>query len=136
MFAGFFLALLFAVGFGSLLLQARRSPREASAARRAKTELDSRLAPTVRELNALRLEAIKQVKARSITRVPIGVVAAIALWVLCQWNDDPPGLFGLIMFVVVGALGGEMWAVHNPSGSTGRYTRSGSFPNWRLASET
>ena len=39
---------------------------------------------------------------------------AIALWVLCQWNNDPPGVFGLIMFVVLGALGGEMWAVHKP----------------------
>ena len=115
LFAGLFLALLFAVGFGSLMLSARRSPRQPSAAAAAATtELDSQLAPTLRELNALRLEAIKEVKARSITRVPIGVVVAIALWVLCQWNDDPPGAFGLIMFVVVGGLGGEMWAVHKP----------------------
>ena len=114
LFAGLFLALLFAVGFGSLMLSARRSPRPAAATTHTATELDSKLAPTIRELNALRAEAIKEVKARSITRVPIGVVVAIVLWVLCQWNDDPPGAFGLVMFVVLGALGGEMWAVHKP----------------------
>ena len=114
LFAGFFLALLFAVGFGTLVLQARRSPAATAAPVAAAAELNSRLAPTLRELNTLRGDFIEQVKARSITRIPIGTAIGIALWALAQRNDDPPGLFGFILFVIVGALGGEVWAAHKP----------------------
>lgn len=116
LFAGGFLALLFAVGFGSLVVAARRSPATSTAptVAAATVALNSRLAPTITELNGLRREAIAQVKARSITRVPLGIVTAIVLWVLCQSNNNPPGAFGFIMFVALGALGGEMWAVHAP----------------------
>ena len=114
LFAGFFLALLFALGFGTLMLQARRKPAENPAVTAAATELNSRLAPTVRELNTLRSDFISQVKARSITRIPIGTAIGIALWALAQRGDDPPGLFGFILFVGLGALGGEVWAAHKP----------------------
>jgi hypothetical protein len=115
LFVGLFLALLFAVGFGTLVLQARRSPAPIPApVTAAATELNSRLAPTLRELNRLRGDFIKQVKARSITRIPIGTAIGIALWGLAQGNDDPPGVLGFILFVIVGALGGEVWAAHKP----------------------
>ena len=115
LFVGVFTALLFAVGFGVLVTSTRRSPVTADVAVSSATvPLNSQLAPTIAELDALRREAIEQVKARSITRVPLGIVAAVLLWVLCQSNSNPPGAFGFIMFVIVGALGGEMWAVHAP----------------------
>jgi hypothetical protein len=115
LFAGFFLALLFAVGFGALLLSARRSREpKAAAVIPAATELNARLAPTVRELNAMRGDFIAQVKARSVTRIPLGTAIAIALWALAQRGDDPPGVFGFFLFVILGALGGEVWAAHKP----------------------
>jgi hypothetical protein len=115
LFAGFFLALLFAAGFGWLLLSARRSPEKVAAPVAAEvTELNSRLAPTVRELNAMRGSFIEQVKTRSVTRIPIGTAIGIALWVLAQRGDDPPGVFGFFLFVILGALGGEVWAAHKP----------------------
>lgn len=115
LFAGVFLALLFAVGFGTLVIATRRAPGAGLPTPPATVlALDSQLAPTIAELNELRRELVSEVKARSITRVPLGVVAAIVLWALCQSNSNPPGALGFVMFVVVGALGGEMWAVHAP----------------------
>ena len=114
LFAGFFLALLFAAGFGWVLLAARRSPANPQPVTAAATELNARLAPTVRELNQMRGDFIAQVKARSVTRIPIGTAIGITLWALAQRGDDPPGLFGFVMFVIVGALGGEVWAAHKP----------------------
>ena len=116
LFGGLFLALLFAVGFGSIVIAARRSPSPdvAPAASAGETALNSQLAPTIRELNALRKEAIEQVKQRSITRVPIGIAAGLAVWVLNQRGSDPPGVFGFIGLVILGALAGEMWAAHKP----------------------
>ena len=111
--AGIFTALLFAAGFGWLLLWANgsrtRLPADDTG---AVTELNAMLAPTLRELNAVRRDVLRQVKVRSISRVPIGVAAAFALWLVSQTTDDPPGFLGLIMFLVAGAVGGEMWAAH------------------------
>ena len=115
-FAGIFLALLFAVGFGSLVISTRPSPAPgvALATAHMTAALNARLEPAIAELNALRRDLIADVKSRSITRIPAGIAAGVALWGLCQSNASPPGAFSLFMFVVVGALGGEMWAVHGP----------------------
>lgn len=110
-FAGVFLALLFAVGAGWLLIlpSAPRS-KERVAERTNVGALDTLLAPTLKELNAVRADVIAKVKARSVTRVPIGVAGGIALWVFAQSSSDPPGFFGLIAFLIGGALAGEAWA--------------------------
>jgi hypothetical protein len=117
LFAGLFLALLFAVGFGTLVVSVRRAPAKAIPApvtTTAATERHSHLAPTLRELNARRADFIAQVKARSITRIPAGTAIAVVLWLVAQRGDDPPGLFGFFLFVILGALGGEVWAAHKP----------------------
>lgn len=112
-FAGLFLALLFAVGFGSLVIAARRAPAPQAAAATG-SALDAELAPTLRELNALRTQVIAEVKARSFTRVPVGIVGGLAVWLLNQRGSDPPGVFGFLMLAGLGALAGEMWAAHAP----------------------
>lgn len=108
---GLFLGLGFAAAFGWLLMWANgsrtRDPADDAA---TVTALDDLLAPTVRELNVVRAEVIRNVKARSVTRVPLGIAATLAVWVLAQWTDDPPGFFELIAFAVIGALAGEIWA--------------------------
>lgn len=114
LFGGFMIALMFAVAFGGLLLWARkdgaRGPASATSTRAA--ELDGRLAPALRELTALRTDVAAQVKARSVMRVPVGTAAGVVAWILARRGDDPPGVFELGLFVIVGALAGEYWAVY------------------------
>ncbi len=109
-FAGLFLALLFGVGVGWLLISTTsgrsRRPEKATAA----GALDTLLAPTLRELSVVRADVIRKVKERSKVRVPLGVAAALGLWMLAQSNDDPPGFLGLIFWLVGGAIAGEAWA--------------------------
>jgi hypothetical protein len=111
LFAGAFLALLFAVAFGSLLYWARKDRvRSAPAGPTKAGELDARLAPVLRQLDALRADVIAQVKARSVARVPLGVVGGVLAWMLARQGDDPPGVPALGLFMIVGAVAGEYWA--------------------------
>jgi hypothetical protein len=109
--AGGFLALVFAAGMGWLLLWANRTPAPRHEEHADADALNMLLAPTLRELSKVRADVIRQVTKRSLTRVPLGIAGAFALWVLVQWGDDPPGLLDLIGWVVVGALAGELWAI-------------------------
>jgi hypothetical protein len=111
LFAGGFFALLYAAGFGWLLLWAR-APR-ASKPVQGGAEADALnqlLAPTLRELNAVRAHIIRQVKARSTTRVPLALAAALVVWIVAQWSDEPPDAVDLVIWLFVGALAGEAWA--------------------------
>lgn len=115
LFVGVFAALLFALGFGVLVVSTRRSPGTKPATLSQSAEaINTRLAPTVEALNDLRQRAIAEMKARSLTRVPIGIVASIVLWVLGRSTSDPPEAPDLILYVLLGALAGEIWAVHAP----------------------
>lgn len=113
-FGGAFIALLFAAAFGWFLLWARGSgsSRRDAPSGDESGELNTLLAPQLRELNAARADVIRQAKARSTIRVPLGIAAALVFWVLAQWNDDPPGAFELVMFLGVGAIAGEVWAIN------------------------
>jgi Protein of unknown function (DUF3137) len=129
---GLFLALLFAAGFGWLLLWAHGSTsRKFDKATAAPADLETLLGPTLRELNAVRKDVIRNVKARSVTRVPLGVAASVAVWVLAQWNDDPPGALEMVMFVIVGAVAGELWAASKLEGEYRRLYKDRVLP--RLA---
>jgi hypothetical protein len=113
-FAGLFLALLFAVGFGFLLQWARKdrvetTPAEASARAGA---LDARLAPALRDLTALRADIMSQVKARSVMRVPLGTAGGVLAWILARQGDDPPSVPAIALFMLIGALAGEYWAAY------------------------
>jgi hypothetical protein len=110
-FVAVFTALLFAAGFGWLLMWGR-GPRSATPAEDAAgvAELDSLLAPQLRELNAVRADVARQVKARSMSRIPLGMAGALALWILAQANDQPPEGFELVMWLILGAVAGEVWA--------------------------
>ena len=73
--------------------------------------LENSLAPTLRELSAVRADVIKRVKARSITRVPLGAAGAFLWWVILQSTADAPDLFDLIPLCGLGALLGYGWAM-------------------------
>lgn len=110
-FAGFFAALMFAAAAAWLLMWARAPMAETPFNETAATALEALLAPTLRELDAVRAEVVRKVKERSAMRVPIGVACAALLWLLVQWGEEPPGFFQLIMWCAIGALAGEGWAV-------------------------
>jgi hypothetical protein len=112
--AGVFVALLFAVAFGFFLQWARKDHADTTtteASTRAGT-LDARLAPALRDLTALRADIISQVKARSVTRVPLGTVGGVVAWLIARQGDNPPSLPALALFMLIGALAGEYWAAH------------------------
>jgi hypothetical protein len=73
--------------------------------------LENSLAPTLRELSAVRADVIKKVKARSVTRVPLGVAGAFLWWVILQSTADAPDFFDLILLCGLGALLGYGWAM-------------------------
>lgn len=130
LFAGLFAALLYAAAFGWLLLWARRSTRRTPAAPAAAPHaVDAALASTLQELERTRAEVIGQVKRRSVTRVPAGVAAAVLIWVLSQWGDDPAGIFELVLWVGVGALAGEMWAIGTLDGNYRRLYKQRVLPH-------
>ncbi len=73
--------------------------------------LTQALAPTVRELAAVRAETMSRARSRSLLRVPLGIAGASVFWVLMQWGSEPAGFVELIVFGIVGALAGEVWAI-------------------------
>jgi hypothetical protein len=109
-FSAFFTALLFAGGCAWLLMWALFPTKEAPFDEAAAAALETLLAPTLRELAAVRAEVVRKVKERSVMRVPVAVAGAVLFWVLVQLGDDPPDAFDLIMWCVFGALAGEAWA--------------------------
>jgi hypothetical protein len=112
LFGGLFAALLVALGMGMLVLWLHGPARRtATVDAQVVGELERLLAPTLRELERARTEVIRKVKARSVTRVPAGMAAVGIVWVLGQWGSEPPDVFDLVMWTVVGALAGEAWAI-------------------------
>ena len=110
-FGAGFAALLFAGGFAWLLMWTRASRSPARGERDANADaLGTLLAPQLQELNRVRADIIRQVKTRSVTRVPAGIAAAVVFWGLTQFGSDPPDAFDLVMFAFFGALAGEAWA--------------------------
>lgn len=110
-FGAGFAALLFAGGFAWLLMWTRTTSASSRGGRGADADaLDTLLAPHVRELNRVRADIIREVKARSITRVPAGIAAAIVFWGAARFGSDPPGALDLVVFAFFGALAGEVWA--------------------------
>jgi hypothetical protein len=128
-FGGLFIALLCAAALGWMLLWARTSRDRSSATESSADGLDAALAPTLRELDALRRQIVEQVKTRSLTRVPIGMAGGILVWVLGRWSDDPGGPLELLMFFGLGAIAGETWALHAPSRTYRRHYKERVLPH-------
>ena len=112
--AGLIAALVFggAAAWTLMWAFAADKPADPDRARVDRAEsLEQALAPTLRELRAVRAEMGRQARIRSLLRVPLGIAGAAVAWALLQWSSDPPGLVALVVFGFVGALLGEGWAV-------------------------
>ena len=111
LFGGGFTALLFAAGFGWLQLWAgSRRPVAPDDDGVDVQAVNASLAPQLRELNAIRADVIRKVKARSVTCIPLGMIGGCAFWLMGRMTDEPPGPFELLIWLVVGAAAGEGWA--------------------------
>jgi hypothetical protein len=124
-FAGFCLGLFAALLVGacgawtalSLTSPKKTSPFDAKTA----DELVAALHPVLVELEAARLEVVRQVNTRAMTRVPLGAAAGFGLWCLEQMSGRPDrdGIAGVVWNAVclvgVGAMAGYYSAVRDSS---------------------
>jgi hypothetical protein len=84
-------------------------------------ELVAALRPVLAELEAGRLEVVRRVNARAMTRVPVGAAAGFGLWCLEQISGRPDrdGIAGVVWNAVclvgVGAMAGYYSAVRDSS---------------------
>jgi hypothetical protein len=89
-------------------------------------ELVAALRPVLEDLEAARLQVVRQVNARAMTRVPMGASAGFGLWCLEQISGRPDrdGVAGVIWnaicLVGVGALAGYYSAVRDSSAAYAR----------------
>lgn len=89
-------------------------------------ELMSVLRPVLAELEAARLELVRQVNTRAMTRVPLGAAVGFALWCLEQLSGRPDrdGIAGVIWNAIclmgVGAMAGYYSAARDSSAAYAR----------------
>jgi hypothetical protein len=124
--AGLFTALLI-VGCGAWIALSLVAPRAAPVFD-AKTadDLIGALRPVLDELDAARMEVVRQVNSRAATRVPLGALSGGAIWILEQLSGrpDPDGLAGVVFSAVclvgVGAAAGHFAAAQKRSDAYAR----------------
>jgi hypothetical protein len=110
-FGGFFTALLFAgAGAWGVLWLVRERKDAAEADPQAAGELEDLLGATLRDLEALRLEVVRKIRAKAMWMAPLGVAAGAALWIAGQFGDDPPDVVDLLVFCGGGGVVGYVWA--------------------------
>jgi hypothetical protein len=126
--AAAFVALLVAGGGAWVVMWVLVPAKPAPVDRAAVDTLTALLAPTLRELDTIRAEVVRQVRKRSVSHVPAGAVAGIALWTLGRFGDDPTGTADLFLYIGVGAIGGEVWAAHGLSQEYARLYKNRVLP--------
>jgi hypothetical protein len=110
LFAGGFLALLTCLaGAWLAVMVARPRPRAAPDEPGVYTG-DGGLEAVLAELEAARRDTIARINRAAMWRAPLGVLLGIGLWVLSQSTDDPADGSDLVAFLVVGGVGGYVWA--------------------------
>jgi hypothetical protein len=137
-FAGFCLGLFAAMlvgACGAWTALSLTSPNKASSFD-AKTadELVAALRPVLAELEAARLDVVRQVNSRAVIRVPVGAAAGFGLWCLEQMSGRPDrdGIVGVVWNAVclvgVGAMAGYYSASRDSSAAYARLYLSRVLP--------
>jgi hypothetical protein len=129
-FAGFFVGLFAALLVGAAGAWAALSitnPKSAVTVDvKTADELVAELRPVLAELEAVRLQVVRQVNTRAMTRVPLGAAAGLGLWCLEQISGRPDrdGVAGIIWnalcLVAVGAMAGYFSASRDSSAAYAR----------------
>ena len=91
-------------------------------------ELEELLAATLADLEATRADVIRVIRARLVTRVPLGLAAGVGCWMLAHFGKKPPGLFDLLLFAGMGGLLGYAWASFKLSDKYRRLYKSRVLP--------
>ncbi|TRW15165.1 DUF3137 domain-containing protein [Glacieibacterium frigidum] len=119
-FAGLFGGLL--VMAGGAWMATKLAPKSAPAPAQSLLgeQLAAGLADVLTELEKTRVDLYTEAMERAKWRVPAGAVAGAAWWLRDQFETDPSGLFGLLMFVGIGAVAGYFWAT---ASNSAKYTR-------------
>jgi hypothetical protein len=113
-FGGFFVALLIAAIGGGIAL--KLSEPERVRLQPASTEgLDPELAVIFSDLEARRVEIVRQVKERSAWRVPACAAVGLCLWTLAGLAGAPGGVIDFVLVMVIGGIAGYLWSSHELS---------------------
>lgn len=111
-FVGLFAALLTAAA-GAWLAMAMAAAKATAPIDTADIgRIEMSLAPVLAELEATRVDVLRQVNARMIRRIPLCAGGGLLFWVLTQFGKDPDGVFDLLLYVGMGGLAGYVWAAH------------------------
>jgi hypothetical protein len=113
-FTGLFAALLVAGG-GAWLAIAMAAPKATAIVDSTDIGEADTLAPVLAELEATRVDVVRQVNARAIGRIPLCAGGGLLFWILTQFGKDPSGAFDLLIFVGMGGLAGYAWAANTLS---------------------
>lgn len=109
-FAGLFTALIFAAAGAWGAMWLARTPKAEIYDDEAAGELEEFLGPTLKDLEAIRVEVVKKVRANAAWMTPAGVAIAVGLWILGRFGDDPPDVVDLLIFCAAGGFLGYLWA--------------------------
>lgn len=114
-FLGLFAALLVA-GIGAWMAMAIVTPKTVLPAEPANmAQIEGSLAPVLAALEATRVDMVRQIKARQVSRIPLGAGAGLLFWIFTQFGKDPSSIFDLFLFVGAGGFGGHVWASYKLS---------------------
>ena len=94
-------------------------------------QLAASLADVLAELEKTRVDLYSKAMEQAKWRVPAGAIGGALLWVKDVFDKDQSGLFGLLMFVGIGAVGGYFWATASNSAQYKRLYKDKVLP--RLA---
>ncbi len=73
-------------------------------------ELVQTLAQVLGEIEAMRIDMVRQATARARWRIPLCVVGVLLLWLVGRLGDDPGDFVDLLQLLAFGALVGWGWA--------------------------
>ena len=108
-FGGFFVGLLI-MGAGAwvAMWMVREPPPPPDP--QAGADIAASLKDVLDELEASRLETIRQVNARAALRVPLCVAGGVAFGIFGQFTGDPPDFVEMLSLIAVPAMAGYLWA--------------------------
>lgn len=111
LFGGGLLALFVAgAGAWAVMLFVLRPARRMAEQEQVLYAADDELGRILGELEVTRLDTRRRINAAAAVRIPVCVAGAVGLWVVSQATDDPADTGDLLAFLVMGAVGGYLWA--------------------------